>query len=252
MQQAISLYNGQLIEAEDADYSDYLNQGFCCPVCGSAVFLTKSFNRGTVLISAHFRHHKGSGLFCESRAKSPEYKEFLAKFSSKARGQRLSIFNDRFWQIYKHQKDLPPNFRLLYQNPKIKEMAKHCHKLWDAEMAIASLEKFKLTKENIARSLEFQGLELTPHLINQTLELFKPAFNPTNKLITAEIVRWLGTKSALSSFDKLIALASADLAEIKDPPWHSNDVSNVVLRSLATTDWERAIESVRPKSRGFG
>lgn len=252
MQQAISLYNGgQLIEAEDVDYDDYLDRGFCCPVCGSAVFLTKGFNRGTVPIATHFKHHKGSGLFCESRAKSPEYKQFLAKFTSKARGQRLTVFNDRFWRIYKYQKDLPPNFREIYQHPKIKEMARHCHKLWDVDRAIASLDKYKLNKESVARSLKIQGLEPTPDLIQKTMEIFKPAFDPTNQLITAEVIRWLSTESAFPSFTKVVALASADLADIKDPPWHSNDISNVALKSLAATDWERAIKSVRPKSKGF-
>jgi hypothetical protein len=118
MKKAKSLYlSGELIEADQCDYSSSRELGLICPFCSEAVFLRAGSFRDTTLrngkkvtqiINANFAHYPGSfsGFDCELRANSKEGKEKLALLVIESKNQRLKLFNQRFWELFKQDRNL--------------------------------------------------------------------------------------------------------------------------------------------------
>ena len=77
-----------------------MNLGLKCPYCQEPVFWRSGSEyrrRGTpVLRSASFCHHKGTGEECEAKSITKGGQDELKALQRKARGQRLSLFNQEF------------------------------------------------------------------------------------------------------------------------------------------------------------
>lgn len=110
MKQAKSIFlSGGLIDANNANHSDYYNKGTICPFCLEKVFWTRPHEKlinGTLYpISATFKHHKGDPLDCEARAKSAEGKKILEEmsiiFSTESKEQRKPIWDKYLWELFK-------------------------------------------------------------------------------------------------------------------------------------------------------
>lgn len=99
---SLTRIGGELIAADDADYSDYF--GFLkCPECYELVFLRKAFVRGDgVKVQASFVHHKAVPelSFCELRVGQYSQKDVEAK-NSQAREQRLRSLRLHMWKYLK-------------------------------------------------------------------------------------------------------------------------------------------------------
>src|SRR4028119_406439 len=111
MKLASSLYKGgELLDASEPDYECSKEFGMVCPFCKEAVFLAREHTRNNSNVRASWRHYWVStqSTFCEERALSVQGKEILKQLQPEARGQRLKLFNRRFWEIYRYEKDVPP------------------------------------------------------------------------------------------------------------------------------------------------
>ena len=100
-------YGGQLVDADDCDYSDYKDLQLLCPECKEPVYLQKSSIRNLVYkqtdIPAHFKHFSCTRAElvkqCESRVKHYDQKE-TDRRRTQARNQRLKVLQSRFWKIF--------------------------------------------------------------------------------------------------------------------------------------------------------
>lgn len=267
MKEAIRLYkgdrDGEVVAAIDADYNSFKDLGLICPLCNEAVFLVRgsSRKRGDKLeeVSPHFSHYK-EGKVCELRARSIAYQQYIEQISPQSRGQRLSLFNRRFWEIFSYKKVFPKNlkkhlFRTTGTDEEtINKLVAHCWKRWDykqiAEAADKALEESLASGNNklVDMWLEVLNMDMESQ---EVIDSFKGATSPLNIAIRNEAIRWLGTKTAKESFTNLIMLGMYDLSEIKPPPWHTTDISYMALTSLALTDWVEAIANL-PPAKGFG
>ena len=108
MKYAASLtLGGELINAEESNYSSFKDLMLTCPVCRSPVFLRKESSRTlqskTIKVQPHWCHFQEDGtipMMCENRMKGMSRLTF-AKSQSQAKGQRLKLFNSRAFSIWK-------------------------------------------------------------------------------------------------------------------------------------------------------
>lgn len=111
MKYARSIFlGGELIDATDANHSDYFDKGLICPFCYEKVHFSNSYeklvNGKIVNYSASFKHHKGDPLDCEARAKSSEGKDLLQIISKDAKTQRVELWKKYLWDIFcKNKRD---------------------------------------------------------------------------------------------------------------------------------------------------
>lgn len=107
-------WGGMPVNAEECDYSTFLNDGLLCPICNGTVFLVSGSTRephqrtlknGTkrevkqAQIPAHFSHHRSDALRndeCELRAAkiTPVQRQ---QMYAQARGQVANKFRNKFW-----------------------------------------------------------------------------------------------------------------------------------------------------------
>lgn len=275
MKLASSLYKGgELLDASEADYECSKDFGMVCPFCKEAVFLAREHTRKNSNVRASWRHYKVStqSAFCEERALSVQGKEILKQLQPEARGQRLRLFNRRFWDIYKYEKDVPlldeATSRIL-DNKTVNLLVKHCRERWDVPAIMQSIPG-KI--ESIMDAVEKRGPELVTVL--NTVGLDQLTFaeqkdvleNAQNSLdhfadlkfsllrhkILSEVIEWLPTETASASFRKVIQLAIIDRHEIYKPTLHSSAIANMAVSSLILTDWEVAIASLKEPQKGLG
>jgi hypothetical protein len=119
MQYAKSLrFAGMLLDAQECDYTDFINHGLRCPNCSGTVFLVagsqrelhsrklKSGESVTVkgsIVPAHFSHHstdKAQIADCELRSAKMTQVQRQA-FQAQARGQVARIFRQKFFAMVK-------------------------------------------------------------------------------------------------------------------------------------------------------
>jgi hypothetical protein len=89
------LDGGYIICADDADYSDYLEKGMRCLVCGRDVHLKKGEFK-----KPHFAHHKffdESDLECPLRVMG--FSQIWSSLTAQGRGQRRKIFDRHLLNI---------------------------------------------------------------------------------------------------------------------------------------------------------
>ncbi len=275
MKLASSLYKGgELIDATEANYECSRELGMICPFCKEAVFLAREHTRKNSNVRASWRHYKVStqSTFCEERALSVQGKEMLKQLQPEARGQRLKLFNRRFWDIYKYEKDVPPldaATRRIFDDKTVNLLVKHCRDRWDIP-AITKIIPNRI--EAIAETVEKRGLELVPMLnsvglgrltfaeqqdvletAQNSLSYFADLkFSLLRHKILSEVIEWLPTETASASFRKVIQLAIVDCRAISDPPLHSSAIANVAVSSLILTDWEAAIANLKEPMKGLG
>lgn len=275
MKLASSLYEGgKLIDAAEANYEYSRELGMICPFCKEAVFLAREHLRKNSSVRASWRHYRVStqSAFCEERALSTQGKEILKQLQPEARGQRLTLFNRRFWDIYRYEKDVPPldaATRRIFDDKTVNLLVKHCRDKWDIP-AIMKIIPGRI--EAIVETVEKRGSELVPMLNSVGLgrltfaeqqEVLKTAENSLNYFagikfsllrhkILSEVIEWLPTETASASFRKVIQLAIIDCRAISEPPIHSSDIANVAVSSLILTDWEAAIASLKEPTKGLG
>lgn len=264
MKLATSLYlGGELVEADRADYSTSRELGAVCPFCKEAVFLAREHERQGVKVSSSWRHYKMSdrSAYCENRALTAEGKELLSQLQPEARGQRLKLFNNKFWEIYKFMKSFPQPLKkaclCFLDEPTLNHMVRHCHRLWDVNAIVRALPQKMLVSAD-----DLKQHPLSENMSSQLIKSLAEDFNKSqtsilNHKICCEVVAWLGTKSAYPSFEKVTQLALLDCFQIFPHPVHSNQVANMVITSIVLTDWQKAIESVGDrvgarKLRGIG
>lgn len=275
MKLASSLYRGgELIDASEADYESSRELGIICPFCKEAVFLTREHTRKNTAIRASWKHYRVStqSTFCEERALTTQGKEILKQLQPEARGQRLKLFNRRFWEIYKFEKDVPPLDKATSQiidDRTLNLLVKHCKERWDVP-AIMKIIPDKI--EGIAKSANQNSLELATMLryvgldrltfaeqkdvlaiAQNSLNRFKDIkFSVLRHKILSEVIEWLPTDTASASFRKMIQLAIVDYREISQPPFHSSAIANIAVSTLVLTDWELAIASLKEPMKGLG
>lgn len=266
MQLASSLYQGgKLISAVDGNYAIARELGLICPFCKEAVFFAKEHVRNSSQVAASWRHYKMSAesTYCEKRALSKEGKAILRQLQPQAHNQRLKLFNRRFWDIFKHNKVIPPNLRKtclkFVDEETLDRMVRHCWERWDVEAIVRSLPskiQFRISHNTeVAQAIRnhpaLQGLD--EEIVDKTVEEFARCnFSILRHKILSEVVAWLGTKTAMPAFEKLIQLSLIDCLEVLPPPIHSQSVAEMALLSLTLTDWEGAIAALDEKTRAIG
>lgn len=278
MKLASSLYEGgELIDASEADYECSKELGMVCPFCKEAVFLAKEHVRKNSNVRASWRHYRVSeqSAFCEERALSAQGKEVLRQLQPEARGQRLKLFNRRFWDIYRYEKDIPPLDKetgRIFDDKTLNLLVKHCRDRWDipAIMKIipGRIEAIAQTVEKRRSSelvllLKRRGLDLDQltfaeqkdvlEIAQSSLDRFADLkFSLLRHKILSEVIEWLPTETASASFRKVIQLAIIDTCEISEPPLHSSTIADVAVSSLILTDWEVAIANLKEPTKGLG
>lgn len=92
---------GELIEASNADYSDY--KGFLrCPECDEPVFLRKSHQRGNVPVPDAFVHHKAVPQVSACEMRVGKYDSVTVQQKrSQAHGQRIRKLQISLWKFLK-------------------------------------------------------------------------------------------------------------------------------------------------------
>lgn len=270
MEFAASLYKGgTLFAASKCDYTSSRELGLICPFCRESVFLAKGFTR-TVRsqeqeVAASWRHYRVTTgtAFCDRRALSKEGKQELKLLQKPAQNQRLKLFNRRFWEIFKHNKAIPPNLKKFclkfVSAATLDKMVAHCHERWHVEQILRSLPKkisSRLSNPDAVEAALWSHPALQdspPEIINSVVDDFvKTKFTVLRHKILGEVIAWLGTKSAYDSFEKLIALSLVYCLEALPPPIHSQTVAEMAVVSLTLTDWEDAIASLDSKTRAIG
>lgn len=274
---ASSMYEGgKLYYAADCSHADSKRLGLVCPLCSEAVLLAK----GEVYRPTwrHYRLSVGSQE-CDRRVLTKEGKETLRQLQPKSAGQRLSLFNRRFWDIYRYEKAMPRDIRkatialaelrmaesgVVRKFTQLDDIIKHCWDRWDIEAILKSLPE-KISKlgdpcETFDSYLSHESVkpfvDLDPDLVLEVYEsLTSIKFSILRHKILSEVIEWLGSRSALPSFAKVATLAMFDCLELRlfSLPIHTNAIANMMVTSLIATDWERAIAHVTSKGgNGFG
>ena len=262
MKLASSLYlGGELIPAAGADYTTSRESGIVCPFCREAVFLAREHERQGFKISSSWRHYKisANSTFCDNRALSVEGKQMLKRLQSESQGQRLKMFNCKFWEIYKYKKVFPALKATCLEfidESTLNLMVKHCHERWDVEAIIKVIpETLSISQEALESNTVFKQLarQLPDTRDLQTIieNFTNTKFSILHYKICCEVVAWLGTRSAYSIFEKVIHLAFLDTVEALPQPIHSNQVANMAVCSIALTPWEEAIEVASDRRIGF-
>lgn len=261
MKYAASLYKGgNLFDALNCDYSSSRELGLICPFCRGSVFLAKGQR-----VAPHWRHYRVTveSEYCEKRSLSPEGKEELIALQIPAQKQRLKLFNRRFWEIYKHKKDVPVNLRRrcprAVGEDTLSRLIKHCHEQWHVEQIIEALPRKLKWRKTQTEAVE-SALRIHPALEGVTQEIAEELVNDFVKTeisvlrykILIEVVLWLKTVTARESFEKVLMLALIDSLEVLPPPIHSQAIAEMMVVSLALTDWEEAIASLDNKTKAIG
>ncbi|MEG3877634.1 hypothetical protein QT972_09660 [Microcoleus sp. herbarium7] len=262
MKLASSLYlGGELIPAAGSDYTTSRESGIVCPFCKEAVFLSREHERQGLKVSSSWRHYKMStnSILCDNRALSAEGKQMLKQLQPESQGQRLKMFNRKFWEIYKHKKAFPPLKATCLEfidEPTLDLMVKHCHERWDVQAIVKAIpETLSVSQEALENNVVFKQLARQlpdTRSLQVIIENFtNTKFSILHHKICCEVVAWLGTRSAYSSFEKVIHLAFLDAVEALPQPIHSNQVANMATCSIALTPWEEAIEVAGDRGIGF-
>lgn len=260
---ASSLYQGgKLIDAAVASYEDSRELGLICPFCKESVFLVREHTRNDIVVRASWRHYKVSqrSAFCEERALSSKGKEQIKQLQSEARGQRLKLFNRRFWDIFEKDKHIPPlektclNFT---DKQSLSKVVKHCKKRWDVPAILQAIpKKIQQTVGNPAWSTVIRSQAIGLGLQDQAQEVVDHftsiEFSMLRHKILSEVVEWLATETASTSFEKIIQLAYLDCLEVFPRPIHTQAIAHMAIVSLILTDWEEAIASLKFPTKGIG
>ena len=275
MKLASSLYKGgELIEAFQADYECSRELCMICPFCKESVFLTREHTRKESYIRAAWKHYKVSkqSVFCEERALTTQGKETLRQLQPEARGQRLKLFNRRFWEVYKYEKDIPLLDKLtsqIFDDKTLNSLVKHCKDRWDISAIIKIVpSRIEAITKTVERSepklvamlnrvgldrLAFAKQKDVLEVAQNSLNSFKDIkFSVLRHKILSEVIEWLPTETASASFRKVIQLAIIDSLDFSEPPFHSSTIANVAVSSLILTDWEVAIASLKEPHKGLG
>lgn len=266
MQLASSLYRGGLlVAAVDADYSTSRDLGLICPFCKESVYLVKGHARRGSAIPAAWRHYRVSAqsAYCEQRVLTRDGKNELKALQKTAHNQRLKLFNRRFWEIFSYKKAIPPNLRrtclrIIDDEATLDRMIVHCWEHWDVEAILKALPTKIIQRmgnpkvEEVLRNHPaFAGV--IPEVVDEAVKDFADVkFSVLRHKILSEVIEWLGTKTALPSFGKLIELSLLDCLEVLTPPIHSQQVAEMAIVSLTLTDWEASIEALKDKNRAIG
>jgi len=92
---------GELIAAENADYSDY-KRFLKCPECKEPVFLRKSHRRNNMRVVDAFVHHEASSMGSTCGLRVNNYSQRTVEISATvAREQRIKILNEFLWKYLK-------------------------------------------------------------------------------------------------------------------------------------------------------
>lgn len=267
MKEAISLYTTSIISANEANYPDYLSQGFICPLCHNNLFWTQGFLRNEIYISPCFKHHKNTGLECEARAKQYDYQKAVEMFSRESRNQRLQLFNNNFWKVFCVQKHIPPrkNVKTTVENRiNANDLVSKCREQWSNTKLILELveaftntvkkDDFKDTVENYLKIWSaYANYQLNEKNKAKDIKIMMDAINlMANHQITREIIFWLGSESGKKSFEDLVYLSYLDAFNVRflglDPSRCQISVEEVIycmVGSIVVTDWVKSIEQVK-------
>ena len=265
MKEAISLYTTSIISADEANYPDYLSQGFICPLCHNNLFWTQGFLRNEIYISPCFKHHKNTGLECEARAKQYDYQKAVGMFSRESRSQRLQLFNNNFWEILTINKHILSK-RELNRIPKLSAIASICHARWNSEIIVELCQKLALaaSKENFIESMNAYNISnqeksrIKANLDSQITAIKSMA----NQKIIKEVIYWLTSESAKTSFQLLVALSMVDAFQVREinnisdsSALTSGEVIHCMAATITTTDWVESLKEFdkhKNAGRGFG
>lgn len=269
MDVAASLYKGgELFKANDCDYNSSRELGLICPLCKESVFLVRGFGR-TVngkfqSVQSAWRHYRTTPetVFCDRRSLTKEGKEQLKQLGGKAQGQRLKLFNRRFWDIFKHDKAIPPSTKKtclrVMDEELLEQIVLHCRDRWHVDQILKSLPR--KIHDNLGRPDLWEKLRNHPALKGTLPEvaeavaddLVGTSFSVLRLKILSEAIAWLGTETALPSFRLVCHLAVLDCLEALSPPIRTQQVTEMMIVSLTLTDWEKAIASLDNPTRAIG
>jgi predicted transposase YbfD/YdcC len=259
MEEAIAMWEGgKVLNARKGNYEDYRVRGMLCMHCHQSVFWRKSYKKDDVIYSAawcHFQITEDTKL-CEKRHLTDETKRLVEKLQPKARGQRLALFNSRFWDIFSHDKDIPKDFYLGVKEKAMYELSEHCRKRWDVKQILSVLPqrvKDITDAENIRKNALIQFANLTEKDIEiLSTHFLDMKYNVLRYKILCEVVEWLGTSSAKNSFHKVTTLAFFNAVEIAPKPVRTNMVANFILNSLIMTKWDQNLDELPQPNKGIG
>ena len=159
-------FGGELIEAADADYSDY--KGFLvCPECGEPVFLRNSFHRGATEVRSMFVHYRAipEVSACELRVGKYTLTDVAAS-QAIARGQRLQGLKISLWKYLKQS--LTINLKSWSQFVKDAKNDEILGDIVDYGMEILFLNQDFIINNTLPRTAEIlisgdKRLEILPH-----------------------------------------------------------------------------------------
>lgn len=261
-----------LIDALDADYPDTIDLGLLCPVCDKPVFLVKKSERlrqGRMeIIQTHFSHYKSdseTAKLCEARIQTKEGREFLQHLSAESRGQRLSLFNRRLWEMIAWEKDCPRNLDkwLKASYPKHHQdlfyLVDHCWEYWKKPQELKQIKQaMPAVAEQLHDNREIIQAGLNPGspAMQQAIKVCEDTFNlRLHWLIAEEVADYLAQSSAKKVFANLVRLALFDFlpsAVAENRPIRSNEIQYLILNTIGLTRWVAALEEFRSPRPGDG
>lgn len=228
---AAMFYGGQLVDAADADYTDFKRLGLLCPECKEPVHLVAASRRyqGSQLteIASHFKHFKTKdpalARQCELRVAQITPIE-IQRRASQARNQRLRLLQRRFWAIltnyYEQKLNFPIN-RILDsdgQQQFIKEMGNLFAELFLSENIEKSKELVKTMIQAGCNNTHVMfsykpelgsGISASTEIQSHFRKVVSGNFDQQMQmLIATEVLDFLSSKSSRPLIEKLFTLAT--------------------------------------------
>ena len=100
----------------------------------------------------------------------------LKQLQPQAQGQRLKLFNKRFWDIFSYEKDIPKNLGKLFRKEgyehSVKEAVAHCREEWNTKLIVQSIPG---TIELMKKNPTYVNLvsDLHSDLVDDVIEAFR-------------------------------------------------------------------------------
>jgi len=228
---AKSIYlSGQLVAAAQCDYQSYKILGLVCPFCSEAVFLRAGTVRDTTLrngkkvtqsVPPNFAHYSEvfAGTDCELRSKSKEGKEKLEKLIIEAKNQRLKLFNQRLWELFKKDRNVREkklidtskrNFNSLKE---VEDLSRITQKWWKSNLqkVYAYIQEVSDSFDKITTKEAQYNLGLSGDVIQEQKEINKKYFDNVSQQfhiqVCKEIADFLCTPTAALAFYRLVQCA---------------------------------------------
>lgn len=274
MKKAKSMYLiGEIVSADQCDYESSRKLGLVCPFCNEVVFLRASSMRETTLrngkrvtqeIPSYFAHYPSTfnGFECENRALTKEGKAEIEKLVIESKNQRLKLFNDSLWDIFKsdrnvREKKVIERIKTQFSLKEIEDISSRTHRYFGTDLPKLYEFLSQLPDEVKPEKMlsKLFSIETVRQSVNDHYAYFDNVSLEFHLEICREIIAFLATRSSGRVFYNLIkvslfaALAAAepltpeiikDIKKVANTPYQ---LSWLVVGHIFNTYWINAIKN---------